>query len=269
VSEVLAAALDYAAKNWPVLACQPRGKRPLLDHGLHDATTDPERIADWWARWPAANVGLRTGDAFDALDVDGPAGEAALAGVMPASEAPTVDGPTVTTGHGWHVYVTATGLGNRAGVIPHVDWRGAGGYVIAPPSIHPGGTRYRWEWSDHPDFGPNGPIRPAPDWLLDLLRPRQPSSAAAIATPLTPRNSYGRRALEGELGRLAVSSVGQRNTDLHRAAVRLGQLVSAGQVDAGETVDALLAVGLRLGLSEPEVVATVRSGMRFGMNHAR
>jgi hypothetical protein len=265
--ELLTAALAYGARGWPVLACQPRGKRPLLEHGLHDATTDAGQIRSWWTRWPHANIGLRTGVAFDVLDVDGPAGEAALAAAMPGPDAPSVDGPTVVTGHGWHVYVTPTGLGNRAGVVGHVDWRGAGGYVIAPPSTHPSGAVYRWELDDDPDFGPAAPIRPAPAWLRDLLEP--PRAAVSPPSPSSRGDSYGRRALESEAGRLALAPVGQRNAELHRAAVRLGQLVHAGQVDAGDVIDALLSVGVRIGLAEREVEATIGSGMRFGMENGR
>jgi hypothetical protein len=50
----------------------------------------------------------------------------------------------VKTAHGFHWYVKPTGMGNRAGVLPGVDFRGKNGYVIAPPSVHPDGNRYRW-----------------------------------------------------------------------------------------------------------------------------
>ncbi|HEX9016816.1 MAG TPA: bifunctional DNA primase/polymerase, partial [Chloroflexota bacterium] len=37
---ILSAALDYAARGWPVLPLVPREKRPLTKRGLLDATTD-------------------------------------------------------------------------------------------------------------------------------------------------------------------------------------------------------------------------------------
>jgi Bifunctional DNA primase/polymerase, N-terminal len=40
------------------------GKHPLghlVSNGALDATTDPETIKRWWAKWPDANVGIRLG----------------------------------------------------------------------------------------------------------------------------------------------------------------------------------------------------------------
>lgn len=279
------AALGYARRGWPVLplhnwtgtsctcrdtSCDREAKHPRTDHGLKEATVDLAQIRRWWARWPSANVGLLTGVAFDALDVDGDHGLASLEAAV--SDGLTVDGPTVLTGrpNGRHVYVAPTGLGSRVGFRPGLDWRGSGGYVVAPPSLHPSGATYRWELPEDPDFGPRAQIRPAPRWLLELLRPRptEPKNAKAISG-FGSSNAYGRRALESELGRLAVAPEGQRNSSLHIAAVRLGQLVATGQISVAEVVDALVSVGLRIGLPEREVERTVTSGMQFGLGHPR
>jgi hypothetical protein len=119
MSALLDAALGYAAQGIPVYpvhwprpipgevnlacscrrgaACDRSAKHPLVRHGIHDASIDPAQLQDWWQRWPLANVGLATGIVFDALDVDGPAGLAALRQL-----ARTVDlrlpGPLVATG---------------------------------------------------------------------------------------------------------------------------------------------------------------------------
>ena len=55
-------------------------------------------------------------------------------------------GPLVRTGGGgWHYYLAPTGLGNvRPAGLEHVDWRGRGGYVVAPPSRHASGHPYQW-----------------------------------------------------------------------------------------------------------------------------
>ena len=55
-------------------------------------------------------------------------------------------GPLVRTGGGgWHFYLAPTGLGNlHPRDLEHVDWRGRGGYVVAPPSRHASGHPYQW-----------------------------------------------------------------------------------------------------------------------------
>jgi Bifunctional DNA primase/polymerase, N-terminal len=64
-------------------SCDRPAKHPLVRHGVKDATTDPQVIGRWWHRWPQANLGLATGIVFDALDVDGPVGLAALRQLAP------------------------------------------------------------------------------------------------------------------------------------------------------------------------------------------
>jgi hypothetical protein len=79
----LAAALRYASQGVPVFPLAPRSKFPLISaanggHGLHDATTDAARIQAWWMAHPTANIGLRTGVAFDVIDLDSEAAVDAL-----------------------------------------------------------------------------------------------------------------------------------------------------------------------------------------------
>jgi Bifunctional DNA primase/polymerase, N-terminal len=49
--------------------------------------------------------------------------------------------PTVISPNGWHWYIAETWptLGN---VRPGLDLKGEGGYVLAPPSVHPSGKPY-------------------------------------------------------------------------------------------------------------------------------
>ena len=268
---MLEAALAYASRGWPVLPCEPRGKRPLgrfVAHGLTEATTDPATIEEWWRAEPEANIGLRTGVAFDVLDVDGDEGMAALAIEIPF-DAPTVDGPTVTTGKGAHVYVAVTGLGNRAGFLPAVDWRGKDGFVVAPPSVHPSGAVYTWKCGeDDPAFGANAPIRPAPAWLLDLLN-RRPATALLPNGRPTSTSAYGCRALETECGRLVLAPEGQRNHTLNAAAFALGQLVASGALSADEVIVSLVEVARRIGLRDTEIERTVESGLNAGLRSPR
>lgn len=148
------AARQYASWGWPVFPLKPRSKQPATRHGFKDATTDPERIQRWWTRHPDHNIGLPTGVKFDVIDIDAPEGhwslDAILADENPATGAgdiPDIHGKVMTASAGYHLYVTPSGHGNRAGVLPGVDYRGQGGYVVAPPSIS---DRGRWTWTIHP-----------------------------------------------------------------------------------------------------------------------
>lgn len=157
----LGAALEYAEREWPVLPlygvkddgtcscmegreCSSPGKHPLTRSGLKEATTEPEMIRAWFRRWPNMNIGLLTGVAFDVVDIDDPTGDAWW---NPAGEAGYEHpaGMTVVTGSGGlHIYVAPSGLGNRARMAEHIDYRGRGGYVVAPPSTHSSGRDYAW-----------------------------------------------------------------------------------------------------------------------------
>ncbi|MFN2555685.1 MAG: bifunctional DNA primase/polymerase [Nitriliruptorales bacterium] len=189
-------ALYYARElGWPVFPVAPRGKLPLIakrdgGKGLHDATTNEETIRAWWARCPAANIGLRTGVTFDVVDIDGPKGLDALNTVR--ADRPMTWGPeAVTGGGGWHLLHSPAGAGNRAGIVSHVDYRGDGGYIVAPPSVHPSGERYFWA----PGAGPDEPLEPLPDWLAEFVFPRREvEPARALSIPSQRLGAYAARA---------------------------------------------------------------------------
>lgn len=145
------AARTYAAWGWPVFPLRPGEKIPLTANGFHDATRDPRQIDQWWTRVPAANIGLPTGGAFDVIDVDFRVPEAWRAWValktIPGA-LPPVHGMVCTASAGLHLYIHPTGDGNRAGTAPGIDYRGLGGYVVAPPSRRADGRD--WEWSVRP-----------------------------------------------------------------------------------------------------------------------
>lgn len=50
--------------------------------------------------------------------------------------------PTVETARGFHVYLL--GDGHRTTFLDDGELRGEGSYVLAPPSVHPDGSVYRW-----------------------------------------------------------------------------------------------------------------------------
>ncbi|MDT7944577.1 MAG: bifunctional DNA primase/polymerase [Dehalococcoidia bacterium] len=165
---LVAAATTYAAKGWAVFPLRPCGKEPLTAHGFRDATTDPEAIAEWWRRWPEANVAIATGSPSGVvvLDVDPRNGGDESLRDLEARHGPLPDTPSVITGGGGQHYYFALPPGatiRTRKVAPGLDLKGAGGYVVAPPSVHPSGQRYEWELGRSLD---DLPLAPLPAWLL-------------------------------------------------------------------------------------------------------
>ena len=134
----LGAALRYANAGLPVFPCVPDGKKPLTEHGFHDATTDAAQLTEWFARWPTANLAIPTGaPGYDVLDVDVRGDAAGWQAYNQAREAGLADGWTHavrTPSSGLHLYYP--GSDQRSSTVPtrHLDFRGVGGYVVVPPS---------------------------------------------------------------------------------------------------------------------------------------
>jgi Bifunctional DNA primase/polymerase, N-terminal len=252
-------------------SCGQPAKHPLgslVPHGVNDATCNRARILAWWTRHPQANIGLATGHRFDVLDVDGPAGEAAIR-TLAATHSLHSSGPLVRTGGGgWHFYLAPTGLGNaHPRDLEHVDWRGRGGYVVAPPSRHASGHPYQWV-AGRDLHTPPGQV---PAVLLERLQPLQRAiDPVQFAAADRSSDRYARTALTEELTRVATAPVGQRNRQLWESTRNLYNLVATGALDHGEVDTGLLAAAERCGLLAEEPRQTHRtlvSGRQVGLAH--
>jgi hypothetical protein len=283
------AALGYATRGIPVypvhwprgtkggtaLACScPRGagcdrpaKHPLVRHGINDATTNPAQLERWWSRWPHANIGLETGVVFDALDVDGPAGLVALLKLARTAGLP-LPGPVVHTGGGgWHHWFRPTGLGNRPPRgLAHVDWRGRGGAVLAPPSRHASGEHYRWLMPLD-----QTPLPEVPAALRALLDPDPPTTTvqARPAGPAAPGHPYGRRVLAAELAALGRATPGDRNRSLNACAFKVYRYVAGGVLSDEQVTAAFTTAALAIGLDPAEVGRTLASARAAGLANPR
>jgi Bifunctional DNA primase/polymerase, N-terminal/Primase C terminal 1 (PriCT-1) len=176
--QLLAAALDYAGRGWPVFPLRAGGKVPLTSDGLKSATADAEQVQAWWQRWPDANVAIRTGreSGLVVLDVDVQRGGAGTLKQLEQERGKLPQTPRVLTGGGgWHIYFQHPGdeVRNSAGRLgPGLDVRGDGGYVVGPPSVHESGRRYQW-------MNDSTRLAALLAWLTDA--PRQNGSAPRVA----------------------------------------------------------------------------------------
>lgn len=147
-----AAAIQYAKWGWPVFPLIAGTKRPATRNGFKDATLDIDRIQAWWQRNPDSNIGLPTGHRFDVIDIDVPDGIPSMIQLINNNKL-IVHGHVTTSSGGTHLYVKPTGRGNTARSMPGVDYRGIGGYVVAPPStLGPPGRAWSWTHKPSPEI---------------------------------------------------------------------------------------------------------------------
>ncbi len=170
-------ALAYAKKGLAVFPLRPKGKQPLTQNGCKDASIDLKQINAWWDKHPDANIGIATGYisgglfAID-LDVDEDKG---INGYETLKHWERENGTfpdswlSITGRGGYHfLYWSLEHVGNRVNILEGIDIRGEGGYIVAPPSIHPNGKRYEWEQSPE-EF----PLMEAPDIILEFLNQKE------------------------------------------------------------------------------------------------
>lgn len=162
------AALDYLGRGWSVIPIRERAKRPAIAWKAYQHNYATEKtIHDWFRRSPDYNVAVVTGalSGLVVVDVDPRHG-----GNRSMRELEQENGPlpktveSITGGGGRHLYFSHPGdaVKNRTNIKPGIDLRGDGGCIVAPPSIHPSGKRYRWKKGHAP-----GEVELArlPDWL--------------------------------------------------------------------------------------------------------
>jgi Bifunctional DNA primase/polymerase, N-terminal len=250
----LDAALRYAAAGWPVFPTRPpadpcpepedcRCKTPLTVNGFRNASTSPDVIAAWWRRWPGANVAIATGwPGPDVLDVDNRAtgnGFAALNRIKRAGLLTGAMALVSTPSGGLHLYFAGTDQPNGVLRGHHVDFRGRGGYVLAPPSVvhgkpyvledHRAGTG-RFSWA-------------AARAVIDPPRPLPPP----------------RQGSPGDIGGLAAwlarQGEGNRNNSLFWACCTA---LGSGAAD----LEPLVLAAVAAGLTETEARRTAQSAER-------
>lgn len=183
---LLKAALEYAARGWPVFPCwwiengrcacpkgaepdhSSPGKHPIANaapHGVKNAVVDPKQITKWWTRWPKANIGLATGvvSGLVVVDLDIKPGKNGVESLKASGIVPKTR--TVRTGSGGlHLYFAHPGTHVAGSTGKHgIDVRADDNYVMAPGSNHISGEIYALEIDD--------PIVDLPPDLLARIRP--------------------------------------------------------------------------------------------------
>ena len=161
-------ALHYARQGWPIFPLAENSKIPAIPRerggrGCLDATLDLAQIESWWSEYPQANIGIGTGrrSGLLVIDVDPRKTTAWLDSLHSLALPATLT--VKTCSGGWHLYFRFSGdervtIGTE--LVPGIDWRGNGGYVVGPGSVVNGATY---------EIAKNLPIASAPASLLERI----------------------------------------------------------------------------------------------------
>jgi putative DNA primase/helicase len=161
--------------------CKSPGKHPIFNLWHNIVEYDVHTITSWYRKYPHANLGIITGSKSKVvvLDIDPKNGGNQSLLEIEDKFGDIPETPMVRTGSGGvHFYFKHPGhlVGNRASFMgPGIDFRGDGGFVVAPESRHVSGDRYHWE------VGPEDmPFADMPPWLMRELEKKQTSTATSV-----------------------------------------------------------------------------------------
>ncbi|MGH2755131.1 MAG: bifunctional DNA primase/polymerase [Actinomycetota bacterium] len=308
MTSLMAAALHYAQRGWHLFPlqglvhgrctcgrtdCSSPGKHPLVRRGLHEASTDEAQIRRWWRQWPSANIAVATGSksGIVVIDIDLPR---ALESLDALVHKLPVTLTAITGGGGLHLIYrrasrplrcTSARVPGIRGDLPGIDVRADGGYIVAPPSLHASGERYRWLGTRVDIDDPNGGDEPddgEKDDQCGLRLPCHAGSLSAIAdlpdwlrepprrvVPIPPAvgfsgsgTAYGLAVLDKQLAILGAAKVGERNHVLNRCAFNAARHVRGGHISEFYARQELSRVAYHIGLTDLETRRTLDSAFR-------
>lgn len=201
--------------------CRSPGKHPITSGGVHDATTDRSQIKALFKQFPDANIAIATGSDSNllVLDIDprNGGGESLTLNLEDLGKLPKTVAAN-TGGDGRHIYFEwpegsdiRTRHGNVLG--SGIDVQADGAYIVAPPSLHISGRRYRFRKGRSFD---DLEIKPLPAaWLARIAAPLEKAKNPVLATPSTDQKFY-----EGKRNQELTSLAGKlRNTGLSDQAL--------------------------------------------------
>jgi hypothetical protein len=199
--------------------------------------------------------------------------------------------PVVKTGKGYHVYLRCDNPGRNQKIARnsdhvYIETRGEGGYVLAPPSVHPSGARYELingDLTDIPHIDQDTVER-----LLAAARefdepedeedkpptppPPPPSPNGNGNEPAgTRRDRYIQAAIDGEMNAVRNAPNGDRNNQIFRSTAALAELAGAGWISEQDVKRSMLQAASDLFGEAPDrqTHRTIASGIKTGMASPR
>lgn len=263
----------YASRGWHCFPIKVGGKHPATRSGVYAGTTDLVTLRQWWRT--DYNIGIWTG-ASNLVVVDCDLDDDPLSwlkgdppGPLPGItewielckrygydyEATYMVG---TPSYGLHLYFTVppdVEIRPSAGKLaPLIDIRGGPSYVVAAGSRREDGGIWEHDGADEP--------APAPAWLLELVKHKEPSVDDAIdrAFASERRGHQPYSYVEEGVAEIMTARPGIRNETLNGTAWRLFRHTQHAEHDRIRAV--LMATADDIGLSAQEARWTIESAHR-------
>ena len=202
---ILEHALRYAKRGLTVIPCKPDDKKSYIKWERYQKErSTPEEIEAWWLKWPNAMIGIVTGEisGIFVIDCDTPEGYEEIQKLFPDALVIPIARTPRGGWHLWFIYPVGSKITSGTGLVPGVDFRGEGGYIIAPPSVNGDGKGYTWQ--EELSLGEVEP-QPVPDAIINIFK----KNAYKGGTRPNPTGPYKT---------LQFLTKGRRDNDLFHAA---------------------------------------------------
>lgn len=255
------AAAQLITQGYRVFPVEPDGKKPLILDWQENASSDEARIREWAHRWPSSRVGLPTGRINNiwVLDID-PEGFIHLGelGALPDTQR------VMTPRLGLHFYFAypkdRLPLGNRVNLLPGIDVRGDGGYVVAVGS------------SGYIPIDGTAPANAPADLLACVragrtLAPKygQPFELKPLTEDEALPTDHAESICSKAIAELAAAEEGQRNHTLNRVAFIIAGACASIPDRARYWWHEIEHTAEVIGLDSGEIHATMKSGWGKGI----
>lgn len=202
----------YIEMGYSVIPLRPGNKEPLIkwQEFTQRKATDAE-LLEWFGSGEN-NIGIVTGGAsgFVVVDVDGEDG------LVSANQLSLESSTIALTGKGRQYFYRPPPmpLRNAVRLLPGIDIRSDGGYVCAPPSIHPNGKRYTWL------IGPTAELPDFPSTLMNYVT-KESTPSISQSSPISGWLSEALKSLaEGNRNDTFARVVGKlHHSGLDKAAI--------------------------------------------------
>ena len=279
-NQLFKSAAWYQKKGYSVIPVK-QNKKPFVKWERYQTEkADADQIRTWWKKWPAANIGLVTGEisGIDVVDCDSEKGRDALNEFLPDS----LILPISKTPKGQHcIFSHKPGLSNGVRVITDCDLRTTGGYIIVPPSRSESGKTYAWlPGLSIADVKP----APMPKMLFDILqsgaRVTNASSSEHIKKDVSlyknKSSRTGRNISEGNTAQQTATNRNKRNISFDEpgrddSLFHVAHCLNRGGMDRDNILKCLLFFGPKCNppFPEKEIRAKIDSVFKRAENQKR